>query len=246
MRKKSLRSRGFSLIELMTVIAIIAILAAIIFPVATSVRRRAQESACMSNLNQIYQAVKMYRLDERRYPDSLGPYVIGTYTVKGMTGEQIKNSRILTCPANDFGYTDPEDRTKWGEALVPIAPLQRFTASPQQIAQIAPTDPLVQGARFFKWDSYDGFVTPQGYELHYSRFRTFDQRDPEYKRQLAFRNPPEDTVITWCSYFRNYTSTGVLKGGDDIVLFLSGQAKKFPAQQIEICGWRIKPEGCPQ
>lgn len=46
------RSAGFSLIELLTVIAIIAILAAILIPVAGKVRQQARLTNCTSNLRQ--------------------------------------------------------------------------------------------------------------------------------------------------------------------------------------------------
>ncbi len=67
---------AFTLIELLTVIAIIAILAAILLPVFASVRESARRTACISNMQQIYAGLKQYDLDNRRYPDFLlGPAV---------------------------------------------------------------------------------------------------------------------------------------------------------------------------
>jgi len=64
------RSRGFSkpqsaftLIELLVVIAIIAILAAILFPVFAQARAKARSAACMNNNKQISTATLMYAQD---------------------------------------------------------------------------------------------------------------------------------------------------------------------------------------
>ena len=56
------RSRvpGFTLIELLVVISIIAILAAILFPVFAQAREKARQTACRANLRQIGAAVQMY------------------------------------------------------------------------------------------------------------------------------------------------------------------------------------------
>ncbi len=51
---------GFTLIELLVVIGIIAILAAMLFPVFSRVRRLAHERTCVSNLRQIGMAVYLY------------------------------------------------------------------------------------------------------------------------------------------------------------------------------------------
>src|SRR6266700_682634 len=54
------RSSAFTLIELHVVIAIIAILAAILFPVFAAARERARQTACLSNLKQIGNGLIMY------------------------------------------------------------------------------------------------------------------------------------------------------------------------------------------
>jgi prepilin-type N-terminal cleavage/methylation domain-containing protein len=61
--------RAFTLIELLTVIAIIGILAAILIPVVGLVRNKARAAASISNLRQIYLALSMHA-DENRdlYP----------------------------------------------------------------------------------------------------------------------------------------------------------------------------------
>lgn len=67
---------GFTMVELLTVIAIIAILAAILFPVAGTVQESARRGATMSNLQKIHQAVAAYELDNREYPEFLfGPAI---------------------------------------------------------------------------------------------------------------------------------------------------------------------------
>ncbi|MGI4792440.1 MAG: DUF1559 domain-containing protein [Janthinobacterium lividum] len=67
--KQLSRDTGFTLLELLVVIAIIAILAAILFPVFQKVRQNARRTACLSNLKQIGLALTQYVQDsDEKYP----------------------------------------------------------------------------------------------------------------------------------------------------------------------------------
>lgn len=60
--------RGFTLIELMIVVAIIAILAGILIPNFVNARAQAQTAACESNLRSIATALELYYADNQVYP----------------------------------------------------------------------------------------------------------------------------------------------------------------------------------
>ncbi len=55
--------QAFTLIELLVVVAIIGVLAGILFPVVAGVRRRSKQTVCISNLHQCSVAIKLYMDD---------------------------------------------------------------------------------------------------------------------------------------------------------------------------------------
>ena len=70
------RKEGFSLVELLIVIAVIAVLAAVIFPTFAAAKRRSRVASCQSNLRQIYSAFELYLQDwDECYPNTGDPYL---------------------------------------------------------------------------------------------------------------------------------------------------------------------------
>lgn len=121
-------ARAFTLIELLIVIAIIALLAAILFPVFSRARENARRSSCASNLKQMALGMMQYTqdYDERfvidRYPTSSSvvvgtgaPYSgscssLSTACVRpywpDLLAPYIKNAQIFNDPSQSNDYFD--------------------------------------------------------------------------------------------------------------------------------------------
>ena len=63
--------RAFTLIELLVVVAVIAVLASLLFPVLNVAKSRAKQTQCASNMRQAVMAVLMYADD---HDDTIAPY----------------------------------------------------------------------------------------------------------------------------------------------------------------------------
>jgi len=66
--RRGRRVHGFTLIELMVVLVIIGVLAALIVPNVLDRADDARVTAARTDVNNLMQALKLYRLDNQRYP----------------------------------------------------------------------------------------------------------------------------------------------------------------------------------
>ena len=95
-------SKGFTLVEIMIVVAIIGLLAAIAIPNFIKARTTSQANACINNLKQIDGAIQQWALENNRSSGaSVDPSAVTPYLGRGTAGEFPK------CPANgSYDMTD--------------------------------------------------------------------------------------------------------------------------------------------
>jgi prepilin-type N-terminal cleavage/methylation domain-containing protein len=72
------RSNGFTLVELLVVVGVIALLIAILLPALQKAREQARRIACASNMRQYVTALTMYSVQFRTYPYFVFPSNWGT------------------------------------------------------------------------------------------------------------------------------------------------------------------------
>jgi prepilin-type N-terminal cleavage/methylation domain-containing protein/prepilin-type processing-associated H-X9-DG protein len=91
--------RGFTLLELLIVIAILTVLAAILFPVLAQGRERARRASCLSNGRQLGLAFLQYAQDfDEYYPLTVhaGENFSWTQTID----PYLRNKQVFRCPAD--------------------------------------------------------------------------------------------------------------------------------------------------
>ena len=60
-------------------------------------------------------------------------------------------------------------------------------------------------------------------------------------RQLGYSDPPETTVVTWDSFFRDYSGGTLTEDKKDIVLFLGGSARPYDSVLVDTMSWKVGP-----
>jgi general secretion pathway protein G len=108
-----MRNKGFTLIELMVVLVILGVLAAMIAPKIMDRPDEARIVAARQDIATVVQALKMYRLDNIRYPT----------TEQGLQALVTKPA-IAPIPDNwkSGGYLEKLPKDPWGNAYVYLNP----------------------------------------------------------------------------------------------------------------------------
>jgi len=109
------RKSAFTLTELLVAIAIIAILAALLFPAFNAAKAKAQRTTCMNNLRQINLGVRIYSDDSSDATPSLGIAATSTNHAPlfsgykelmknyvGLKGASSAQDKLFACPADNF------------------------------------------------------------------------------------------------------------------------------------------------
>lgn len=91
---KKPNSRGFTIVELLIVVVVIAILAAITIVAYNGIRDRAQDSAAKSSVEQAYKKLEVYKTTNSAYP------------------AQLSDTGIIAGSGTTFGYTRLNNNTE--------------------------------------------------------------------------------------------------------------------------------------
>lgn len=134
---KNNRRYAFTLIELLIVIAIIALLAAILFPVFARARENARRASCQSNLKQIGIGIAQYTQDyDEMYPlQGDGEYVADFYAASAAPcvfsdiQPYLKSWQVLKCPSSTPRIPQGEDASLTGFLPVGDNPALSYEAN---------------------------------------------------------------------------------------------------------------------
>jgi len=151
--KERNNNRGFTLVELMIVIGVIAILMGLVVTIGPMIQESARNTTCISNLqSNIYSQLTIYKQRYGRYPDESGDlFLASLYYTKIVTFEDAKD--VFICPTDaaddDAVFTeaiakniglmprredDPDPKDDWDEDTVPpngISYAARYNWNPE-------------------------------------------------------------------------------------------------------------------
>ncbi len=117
MRKSGVRSRGFTLTEILVVLLIIAALAAIAYPIATSVLARSRKAACLNNLRQIGVALEAYLQDHAQTMPNIAAgrksKLEDTPVIETELASYLSNPESFHCPADHESFAKSGSSYIW-------------------------------------------------------------------------------------------------------------------------------------
>ncbi len=145
--------RGFTLIEILVVIAIIAVLAGLALPIMARSRAEARRVACSSNLSQLHKAVMLYVSDNfATYPKFAARPSINTGKprMRDVLIKYAPDERVFKCPDDKQGYFEKEGASyEWNAAL-------------NETSQDGPIDKLIAPTKMPMMYDYENFHPRSG------------------------------------------------------------------------------------
>jgi prepilin-type N-terminal cleavage/methylation domain-containing protein len=225
-------AHGVTLLEMMVVLGLLAVLAAIVIPVFGGIQSRQRRATCAANLRAISEALLLYRDDYRAFPPDVtedwgGKKALGLFYLNYLVpnavpttgvvystaqGDYLRDEKFLHCPAN------PVEKPDYSGLLSGSA----------------------DAAYLGGYNAYDWYYRRDWDDYLKSLGGAFAGGWPEMgNRKLKQAYPPANTVVTWCTMHRNARPTSTLEGlqwdperGDqDIVLFVDGTVEVLPASK---------------
>ncbi len=231
-----MKRKGFTLVEMLVVLGIIALLSAILLPIFKGLRESVYKNTCMSNLQKIYHALRMYYLDTGTYPQA--PYLLPSGQVVDLGLLSIHSNELINLVAQGYAgvpLSDPEIAKKIisQKGIYPI-----FSSEFHCPSNIDHNSPIVErNGTFFIDPLYFNYVSidPLLGVSTYQRIRTNNSDDLNFNKQLYAKEPLNSTVITWCYSHRELDAQGQPRSGSkDIVLFLDGHTEVRETSELMI------------
>ena len=230
--------RAFTLIEMLVVIGIIAILAAILFPVFSSARIKARQTACIGQLQQLVTALKQYHEDYRAYPpapvwDTNRQRFFGGFSA--LWPDYVTSQETLICP------DDIAAKTNMGQAKQYV--YSSYNANidfKNQAGWCESTEWPIAGAGTGQYYLQHRTYNRYGYDNNgYDVYHEFDYIGPEHGNplpawlgnynlswrhypRLMNRYAPDFTIVTHCTHHRFHYKADAQR---DIIIRLGGEAK---------------------
>ena len=121
----SMKRTAFTLIELIVVVAVIALLTAVLAPALSRVRRNTRSVVCVSNIRQLLLAMSIYEQENHTFPPGFDDLTYGTvpppggyigdasrdlqgwwwfHYLGGIMRDRSENSSVMICPSRDMRH----------------------------------------------------------------------------------------------------------------------------------------------
>jgi prepilin-type N-terminal cleavage/methylation domain-containing protein/prepilin-type processing-associated H-X9-DG protein len=155
------RTGGFTLVELLVVIGIIALLISILLPSLSNARRRANSVKCLSSLRQIGQGFQLYAADHK----GMWPVAVHATTAQGGTAPPL--------------FTAAHGERRWPDLIAKYVSGNRSIERDQDIAQLRSNSVVWGCPEWTKSQIFDASFTDAvrvGYGMQYypTYFKDFD------------------------------------------------------------------------